>query len=218
MLAQEGVGNPPYTARRSAGRATANDGLYRRCWRAGALRAGAPLGRSRETCQPAPTISILAAGTAPIMPSLETKIPPPIVLIVVLASVWTASRFGWVDSPPDWGNWVAAVVLVAAVGFGVAGTRELLRADTTTDSAHPDRASSLVTCGVYRLTRNPIYLAMALILTALGLHRAYVWGLMAPVAFVLYVTRFQILPEERAMAQKFGAAYAEYRARVRRWI
>ena len=82
----------------------------------------------------------------------------------------------------------------------------------------PERSSRLVTGGVYRFSRNPMYLALALFLLAwalwLGNGAALVW----PALFAAYLTRFQIVPEERALAAKFGQEYAQYCRRVRRWF
>lgn len=72
--------------------------------------------------------------------------------------------------------------------------------------------------GPYRFTRNPMYLGMVLILLAWCLWLGNAAALLALAAFVGYITRFQIVPEERALAGRFGAAYEDYRRRVRRWV
>ncbi|MNJ74873.1 hypothetical protein D3C77_718740 [compost metagenome] len=82
----------------------------------------------------------------------------------------------------------------------------------------PASASALVTSGIYRVTRNPMYLGFALVLAAWTVFLASPFTLLGIAAFVLYIDRFQILPEERALHQLFGEAMDEYCARVRRWI
>jgi len=82
----------------------------------------------------------------------------------------------------------------------------------------PEKASSLVTTGIYRFTRNPMYLGLLFVLFAWAVFLASVWALLGPVAFVFYIDRFQIAPEEAILAGMFGAAYTEYKARVRRWL
>ena len=81
-----------------------------------------------------------------------------------------------------------------------------------------ERASTLVTDGVFRFSRNPMYVGFAAALVGWAVCLAAPWTLLGPVAFVLYTNRFQVLPEERMMRAKFGGAYDEYRARVRRWV
>jgi protein-S-isoprenylcysteine O-methyltransferase Ste14 len=89
---------------------------------------------------------------------------------------------------------------------------------TTVNPMRPDQTSSLVTSGIYRISRNPIYLADLVILVAwmvwLGAWINIIWL----AAFVVYISRFQILPEERMLAGKFGEEWDSYCARVRRWI
>ena len=81
-----------------------------------------------------------------------------------------------------------------------------------------DTTTTLVRSGVFRLTRNPMYLGLLLILLAWALFLGSGWSLLGPVVFVIYLNRFQILPEERVLAAKFGVEYAAYRKCVRRWI
>ena len=92
------------------------------------------------------------------------------------------------------------------------------RARTTVNPLRPANSSALVTSGIYRHTRNPMYLGMATLLAAWATWLGTPWALFGIVAFVAWITRFQIIPEERVLANLFGADFAAYRARVRRWI
>jgi protein-S-isoprenylcysteine O-methyltransferase Ste14 len=114
-------------------------------------------------------------------------------------------------------------VLVAAtaalgIAIDVAGLVAFRRARTTINPLSPHKASALVTGGIYRWTRNPMYLGMAALLLAWGLWLANAGALAVIAAFVAYLNRFQIAPEERALEARFGAEFAAYRARVRRWL
>jgi protein-S-isoprenylcysteine O-methyltransferase Ste14 len=82
----------------------------------------------------------------------------------------------------------------------------------------PASASSLVSSGVYRITRNPMYVGVLLVLVAWATFLAAPLALPGPLAFVLYIGRFQIAPEEAVLGKLFGAEYAEYKAKVRRWL
>jgi protein-S-isoprenylcysteine O-methyltransferase Ste14 len=92
------------------------------------------------------------------------------------------------------------------------------RAKTTVNPLKPETSASLVSTGVYSFTRNPMYLGMALVLLAWAAYLASPWALAGPALFALYITRFQIIPEERVLARLFGTSFAEYRKRVRRWL
>jgi protein-S-isoprenylcysteine O-methyltransferase Ste14 len=163
------------------------------------------------------------------MSGLELKIPPPVVGlacalamkgIAVLATPSTAALPATGAGPGSWPALrVAAVALVVlGLAIDVAGVLSFRRARTTINPLKPANSSALVTSGVYRLTRNPMYLGMAVLLTAWSAWLGTPWALPGVVAFVAYITRFQILPEERVLAGRFGAEFATYRARVRRWI
>ncbi|MEO1082491.1 MAG: isoprenylcysteine carboxylmethyltransferase family protein [Pseudomonadota bacterium] len=124
------------------------------------------------------------------------------------------------DLPMSWSlaRGVASGLAGLGIVLAVLGVREFRRAMTTVDPRFPAKASALVSGGVYRYSRNPMYLGMLLCLTALFVHlRSLPAGLLLP-CFVLYMNHYQIAPEERAMRERFGEVYAEYRARVRRWI
>lgn len=118
----------------------------------------------------------------------------------------------------DAGTWPPRILLLAALAIFVLATLAIARARTTVNPVRPDAASSLVVSGIYRFTRNPMYLAFLLILLVLGLRLGNVGALLIALTFVAYMNRFQIEPEERALRRRFGEAFEDYQARVRRWI
>jgi protein-S-isoprenylcysteine O-methyltransferase Ste14 len=153
------------------------------------------------------------------MPSLELKIPPPIVAAMVATAMWGISHVGptlAIDSQ------IRLVVALALVAVGI--TCDLLGliafrcSKTTINPMKPGKSSALVTTGIYNLTRNPMYLGMLALLTAWAVHLGAVWPFVGPVLFILYINRFQIGPEEKIMQSKFGSEFADYVARVRRWL
>jgi protein-S-isoprenylcysteine O-methyltransferase Ste14 len=91
-------------------------------------------------------------------------------------------------------------------------------ARTTINPMAPQRTRALVTGGVYRITRNPMYVGMALLLSAWAVALGSTWALAGPLGFMLFITRFQIRPEEQALHALFGETYAAYCRRVRRWL
>ena len=153
------------------------------------------------------------------MNSLELKIPPPFVGIGVALLMWLSSRVvGPFDVPHALRVSAALAFLVIGLCFDLAGLVSFVRAKTTINPIKPASTSSLVIAGVYRVTRNPMYLGLLLVLlgwaTFLANGVAY---LLAPL-FVLYINRFQIDPEERVLSAKFGAKFSAYQASVRRWL
>lgn len=154
-----------------------------------------------------------------IMRRLETKIPAPVVTIAIAAAMWLLPHAEPVADAVD-------VVRLAAIDLSmnlsalvaIAAFAGFWQARTTINPLQPERASVLVTHGIYRYTRNPMYLSLLLLLVAYASHLGCWAALAGPMAYVAYVTRFQILPEERVLLAKFGAEYEAYKRRVRRWI
>ena len=150
---------------------------------------------------------------------LELKIPPPIVGLLIAALMVLVARHGPVLALPGALRLALALPLVAAgVWLDLNGVLAFLRAHTTVSPLQPVKTSAIVDSGVYHFTRNPMYLGMAAMLTGGAIYLAAPLALLGPVAFVAYITRFQIQPEERALLTKFGEPYRAYCQRVRRWL
>jgi protein-S-isoprenylcysteine O-methyltransferase Ste14 len=107
---------------------------------------------------------------------------------------------------------------VIALSFGAGGIISFQLAKTTINPVQIDQASRVVTGGMYRVTRNPMYVGLLALLTMWAVHLAVPVVLLGPLFFALFIHRFQILPEERVMSAKFGKGYDDYRKRVRRWL
>ena len=114
---------------------------------------------------------------------------------------------------------VGAVILVLlGQGIALSGVVAFRRARTTINPVRASEASSLVNGGIYRLTRNPMYLGWALTLLAWALYLGNLIALVFVPIFVWYITRFQLKPEERILSELFGTDFVSYSSKVRRWI
>jgi len=150
---------------------------------------------------------------------LELKVPPPAVAVLVGVAMWFASRVGPSLELPLLPRSISfAVIALAGGAAALAGNLAFRRVRTTPNPFKPQNASSLVTSGIYRFTRNPMYLGLLLVLLGWATFLCSAFALLGLVAFVAYIARFQIVPEERVLLAKFGAAYSEYVAHVRRWL
>jgi protein-S-isoprenylcysteine O-methyltransferase Ste14 len=150
---------------------------------------------------------------------LEHRVPPPLVGLGAAAAMWGLDRL--VPSlrfPFDGQAAIALVLALAGLAVDVAGVLAFLRARTTVNPLRPAKASALVTGGIFRWTRNPMYLGMATLLAAWAVYLANPLSIVVIPLFVAYLNRFQIGPEERALEQRFGAEFRAYRDRVRRWL
>jgi protein-S-isoprenylcysteine O-methyltransferase Ste14 len=150
---------------------------------------------------------------------LELRIPPPVVGLIVAGGMWAAAHLPPILHVPILVRLSVAAIL-GAIGIAVAlgGVMSFRRARTTVNPLKPETSAALVSTGVYSFTRNPMYLGMVLVLCAWAVYLASIWSLLGPVFFALYITRFQIVPEERVLDRLFGAPFAVYKKRVRRWL
>lgn len=153
------------------------------------------------------------------MSAPRLKIPPVVTGLLLGGLMWVTARVA-----PDFGftlpaRRIAALILaLAGVGIALLGVITFRRARTTVNPLHPEAASALVVLGVYRLTRNPMYLGLLLLLLGWAVFLANALAFVFPSVYVPLMNRLQILPEEKALAQKFGAGFETYASRVRRWL
>ena len=151
--------------------------------------------------------------------TLELKVPPPVVAILVAAAMWAVSFTApALPLPAVLQRCLALGIALGGVGFDLLGLAGFLKSRTTVNPLAPHRTTALVTGGIYRVSRNPMYVGLALLLIAWAVQLSALWPFIGPVLFVLYMNRFQIGPEERILARAFGEEYAAYAARVRRWL
>ncbi|MEO8937468.1 MAG: isoprenylcysteine carboxylmethyltransferase family protein [Burkholderiaceae bacterium] len=151
--------------------------------------------------------------------SLDTKVPPPAVAFASAVVIWGIARFApRVALPSEIRLAVCLALVMVGAALAAAGVLSFHRVRTTVHPTRPEEASSLVSTGIYRFTRNPMYLGLLAILVAWAVFLSSAWALLGAAGFVLYISRFQIAPEERALSKLFGSEYASYKASVRRWL
>ncbi|ATC97004.1 methyltransferase family protein [Pseudoalteromonas tunicata] len=152
------------------------------------------------------------------MAVLELKIYPLLVLLCcafingVLAYYFPATHFTTVL----YFMWPG--LLLCGLGLPLVGAWQFKQAQTTMQPNDPSQTTELVTFGIYRFTRNPMYLGFALILLAQSCFLTNLYTLIGTVIFVVYIHRFQIIPEQRMLLNHFGQVYSDYMQRVRPWI
>lgn len=150
---------------------------------------------------------------------MSLRIPPLAQFLACATLAWGLAKL-----LPEWAI-DSSLLVYFGYGFIVVGmtllTLALLafaRVRTTVNPLSPEQAETLVTTGLYRFTRNPMYLAMALILFGGALTLGSIAALAAPAIFVVVMTALQIKPEERALQSIFGETFTAYRGQTRRWL
>lgn len=155
----------------------------------------------------------------PSLEHLELKIPPALIFLAFGAAMYGLAALLPVGMFDFYGRqWLMNLLAGAGGVAGLWAVVQFLRKRTTVDPFRPDGAQTLVTGGLYRISRNPMYLGLLLLLLAWGLWLGNAFNAVTAGLFVSYMNRFQILPEERALEARFGGAYRQYCQAVRRWF
>ena len=153
------------------------------------------------------------------MKALELKIPPVAQFVAIAFGMWVIAKYTpslSIDIPA---RGVLVVVFICLGGFfAIPAVSAFRSADTTVDPRCPEKASRLIVKGVYRYSRNPMYLGLLCLLIAWALYLSDVLGFVGLPLFVLSMNHLQIRQEEQAMEARFGDDYRAYRKSVRRWI
>lgn len=150
---------------------------------------------------------------------MKLKVPPLLVALLFAGSMWLLARYLPVGYFDFFGRtYLMAVLCSLAILIGLISLFQFLRSRTSVDPLAPAKASRLVTGGLYRYSRNPMYLALLLLLLGWGLYLGNAFNTLVAAGFVYYMNTFQIVPEEEVLAQKFGKEYQKYCIMVRRWF
>lgn len=151
--------------------------------------------------------------------SLELKIPPVFVMIIAMVLMWLLASV-----TPDIRilGLFRSVFIVAGLllggFFAVSGVVSFKTADTTVNPTKPETSSALVTSGIYQRTRNPMYVGMAFCLLVWAAYLSNLFTIVFVVGFIVYMTKYQIKPEEKALTDIFGEEYLDFMNKVKRWL
>ena len=153
------------------------------------------------------------------MRNLELKVPPLIQVTVIGLTMFIASRFlPKVESGYFIQMMLAVTSIIVGIYFCLSGVIEFRRHKTTVDPRYPDNASELVDTGIYKISRNPMYVGFALSLVSTVFFLRSPILLLGFVVFVVYINKYQIMPEESHLSRAFGPKYDQYKRKVRRWL
>jgi len=148
---------------------------------------------------------------------MNNKIPPPIVtLICGIAIYFSKTFFNQFFSYNN--NIISLSFLTLGLFIFVSAVKSFRKQKTTVNPLDPKQASSLVTSGIFKFSRNPMYLGMLIILLSIAFKFNLIGGMITSVIFYIFITKFQIIPEEAAMNELFGNEFIDYCKKTRRWI
>ncbi|WGE88805.1 methyltransferase family protein [Actinobacillus arthritidis] len=145
---------------------------------------------------------------------MELKIPPPLLFAIASLAIYFLPHSSIYFIP----KFLSYILLLLAFLIGGMSVYTFWQVKTTLTPLDPKQTSQLVVKGIYRVSRNPMYLSLVLLLSALTIWLPSYWGFLVIIGFILYLNRFQIMPEERALTEKFGQDFVSYQDKVRRWL
>ena len=150
---------------------------------------------------------------------MKLKIPPLVVTFIFGLFMYLLATYLPVGYFDFFGRYyLMFVLLFLAFLIGVVSLVQFFSSKTSVDPRTPSKVSKLVTGGLYQYSRNPMYLAMLLLLLSWGLYLGNAFNTLLAAGFVYYMNTFQIMPEEEALASMFGKDYQKYCVMVRRWF
>ncbi|MEH6812970.1 MAG: isoprenylcysteine carboxylmethyltransferase family protein [Motiliproteus sp.] len=150
---------------------------------------------------------------------MHLKIPPVIQLLIAVVLIYLLNRWmPLVRLTVPASETLGSATIVTGFLIAAAGIYQFRRAGTTVDPRHPEKSQQLVNSGIYRYTRNPMYLGMLLVLAGDWCWFSSVSALAPLPVFVGFITHYQIKPEEAALAAHYGQQYNHYQLQVRRWL
>ncbi len=148
---------------------------------------------------------------------MNNKIPPPIVTLIFGLCIYFSGPF-FPEYIFSMANFLSGLILFVGVGILIVSAASFRKHQTTINPLKPEQASSLVISGVFSFSRNPMYLGMVFILISVSIKFNLFGGLLITSMFALFITKFQIIPEEAAMHKLFPKEFASYKENTRRWI
>lgn len=150
---------------------------------------------------------------------MKLKLPPVLVFMVFSLLMYVLSAFLPFGDFGFFGKGVLIWVLVGSgILVGLVTVVQFLILKTTIDPRTPSKTTKLVTNGIYGFSRNPMYLALLMLLLAWGLWLGNAFNTLLVAGFVGYMNKFQIIPEEEALTRIFGKEFRQYCTQVRRWF
>tara|TARA_B100001027_G_C16089588_1_gene251065 strand:+ start:174 stop:620 length:447 start_codon:yes stop_codon:yes gene_type:complete len=148
---------------------------------------------------------------------MNTKIPPPIVTLIFGLCIYFSGPY-FPEYIFSMVNFLSGLILFVGVCILIVSAASFRKHQTTINPLKPEQATSLVISGVFSFSRNPMYLGMVFILISISVKFNLLGGLLITLLFALFITKFQIIPEEAAMNKLFPKEFASYKKNTRRWI
>ena len=145
------------------------------------------------------------------------KIPPPLlVLILVISNYFSSKKIDLILLPNQ--NLISFIILLVGVLILINPILKFIKSKTTIDPIKFKKVNKLITSGIYKYSRNPMYLGLLMIVISTSIFYLNIFSMLTPFLFILWINKFQIKREEDFLTEKFGEEYLSYKKKTRRWI
>ena len=146
-----------------------------------------------------------------------SKIPPPlVVLILVISTFFSSKKIDIIQIPFQ--NLISIFILSIGILILLNPVLKFKKSKTTINPIKFKKVNKLVTSGIYKYSRNPMYLGLLMIVVSSSIFYLNIYSILTPLFFYLWINRFQIKREEVFLTEKFGEDYLSYKKKTRRWI
>tara|TARA_Y100001935_G_scaffold162245_1_gene133422 strand:- start:164 stop:607 length:444 start_codon:yes stop_codon:yes gene_type:complete len=145
------------------------------------------------------------------------KIPPPLIVLVLIISIYFSStKIDLINIPLQ--QEVSIFILSAGILIFVNPVLQFIKSKTTVNPIQFEEVNKLVISGIFKYSRNPMYLGMLMIILSTSIFYLNIYSILTPLLFILWINKFQIKREEEFLTEKFGDEYLSYKKKTRRWI
>ena len=148
---------------------------------------------------------------------MKNKIPPPVVTLFFGLCIYSSQEY-FPEYNLKFLTIVSYISYFAGLSILILAVSLFKKQNTTVNPIKIENASYLVTSGIFEYSRNPMYLGMVLILLGLALMFNLIGGTLFTLLFTIYITKFQIRPEEEVMERLFREDFLRYKQNVRMWL
>ena len=145
------------------------------------------------------------------------KIPPPLIVLVLIVSIYFSSKKIYLINIPMQLE-ISIFILSAGILIFVNPVLQFIKSKTTVNPIQFEEVNKLVTSGIFKYSRNPMYLGMLMIVLSTSIFYLNIYSILTPLLFILWINKFQIKREEEFLIEKFGDEYLSYKKKTRRWI
>ena len=145
------------------------------------------------------------------------KIPPPLIVLVLIVSIYFSSKkIDLINIPLQLE--ISIFILSAGILIFLNPVLQFIKSKTTVNPIQFEEVNKLVTSGIFKYSRNPMYLGMLMIVLSTSIFYLNIYSILTPLLFMLWINKFQIKREEEFLIEKFGDEYLSYKKKTRRWI